>query len=100
MWIFEIITELLTALEVQNTKLKRKNIHSKIIDIVTCKAFKKRLLDVEQAIVIRYYYQRAKARALYESTDGPAGQSADNRPSSDWLGDIHRTIPELTVRAY
>jgi len=46
-WIFQIISELLTALVVYNTKHRRENIDSKIIDIVTCKAFHKGLLDVE-----------------------------------------------------
>jgi len=45
--IFDHITDILTALVVQNTAHKRKNIDSKIIDIATWKAFKQWLLDVE-----------------------------------------------------
>jgi len=45
--IFEIKIELLTALEVQSTEHSRRNIDSKIIDVVTSKAFKNGLLDVE-----------------------------------------------------
>jgi len=55
------------------------------------------LLAAQYAILVRYYYQTAKARALYESTDGHAGKPADNQPNSDGLGDMHRTVPELTV---
>ena len=62
-----------------------------------CKTCKKSLLDVENAILIRYYYYKARTRALYESTDGPAGQPADNPPNSDRLWDVHRTVPELMV---
>jgi hypothetical protein len=87
----------LTTLIIQNTKHNRKNIHFKILNITTCKAFTKGLLDVEQAVLIKYYYQTAKAKALYESTDGPAGQPADKPPNSYGLGDFHRTVPELTV---
>ena len=43
-----------------------------------------------------YNYPTAKTRTLYKSTDG----CADNRPNTDGLGDIHRTVPELTVRVY
>ena len=46
-WIFEIITEPLTVLVVQNTKHTRKYIDYNIINIATCKVFKKALLDVE-----------------------------------------------------
>jgi len=60
----------------------------------------KLLLDVENAILIGYYYYTAKTRALYESTDGPTGQHADNPPNSDGLWDVHRTIPKLTVQMY
>ena len=41
-----------------------------------CKTCKKSLLDVENAILIRYDYYTAKTRALYESTHGPAGHPA------------------------
>jgi len=46
-WIFVVITELSTALVDRDTEHERKNVHSKIIDIVTGKAFKKGLWDVE-----------------------------------------------------
>jgi hypothetical protein len=49
-WIFEIITELLTALLVQNTNHNRYHIDYNKINIATCKAFKKALLDIEYAI--------------------------------------------------
>jgi len=39
--ILELITEPLTAVVVQNTTHKWENIESKMIDITTCKAFKK-----------------------------------------------------------
>ena len=81
----ELITELLTTFIGKNTTYKRKNTDSKIIDMANCKTCKKRLLAAEYAILVRYYYQTAKARALYESTDGPA----DNPPNSDGLGDLH-----------
>jgi len=42
----------------------------------------------------------SQARALYQSTDGPAGQPADYPPNFDWLGDVHYTAPELTVRVH
>jgi len=63
-----------------------------------CKTCKKSLLDVENAILIRYYYCTAKTRALYESTDGPAGQPADYPPNSNGLRDVHRTVAKMTAR--
>jgi len=98
--IFELITEVWTASIGKNTKCTRKNTDYKTIDITNCKAFKQSLLHVEYTILIRYYYQAAKSRALYESRNGPAGQLAENPPSSDRLGDSHWTIPELTVQVY
>jgi len=62
-----------------------ENTDSKIINIAMCKTYKRSLLDVENAILIRYYYYTAKTKALYESADGPAGQPADNPPNSDGL---------------
>jgi len=100
MRIYEIITELLTALVLLSTNLKRQNIDSKIAKGATCKVIKMVFLDVNYLILIKYNYQTAKARALYESTDGPAGQPADYSPNSDRLGDFHRTVTELTVRDY
>ena len=98
--ILVLITELLTPLQLKNTKQTWKNTDSKIINIAICKTCKKSLLDVENMILIRYYYETAKTRALYESTDGPAGQPVDNPPNPDRLGDVHRTVPELMVRVY
>jgi len=93
--ICELITELLTTFIGKNTKYKRKNTDSKIINIANCKTCKKRFLDVEYVILIRYYYQTAKTRALYECLDGPAGRPTDNPPYSDGLGDFYQTVPEL-----
>jgi len=67
------MTELLTALQLKNTKQTWENTDCKIINIAICKACKKSLLDVEIPILIRYYYVTAKTTALYESIDGPAG---------------------------
>jgi len=50
--------------------------------------------------LLRYYYQTAKTSALYECSDGPAGQPADNPPNSDELGYCHHTVPKLTVHVY
>jgi hypothetical protein len=52
-------------------KYYRKRLDFKIIDIVNCRTFKKGLLAVEYAILIRCYYQTAKAGSLYISTAGP-----------------------------
>jgi len=98
--IYELITELLTAFIGKNTTYKRRNTDSKIIDIANCKTCKKILLAVDYEILIRYYYQTAKTRALYESTDGPVGQPADNPPNSDGSGDFHRMVPKLMFWVY
>jgi len=94
------ITELLTAVIDKNTMYQRYNTDSKLIDITSCKACKYISLVVENAILIRYYSHVAKARALIQSMDGPAGWPADNRPNSDGLGFHHWTVPELTVGVY
>jgi len=98
--IFELITELLTIFIGKNTKCTRKNTDAKIIDIANCKTSKKRLLDVEYVILIKYYYQTAKTRVLYESTDRSTTQPANNPPNSDRVGDVHWTIPKSTVLVY
>jgi len=67
--IYEIITALLTTLGLLNTKLRRKNIDSKITDVATCKVIKKVILDVNYAILIEYNSQTAKPRPLYESSN-------------------------------
>jgi len=95
--IYELITELLTAIIGKNTTYKRKNMDSKIMDMANCNTPKKRLLPADYPILVRYYYQTAKARALYESTNGPAGRHWDNSPNSDRLGNLHPTAPKLTV---
>ena len=100
MRINERITELLTASIAKNTTYNRKNTYSKIINVADCTTWKKRLLAVEYLISIIYNYQTTKTRSLYKSTDEPAGQPADNPPNSDGLGDVHRTMPELTVPVY
>jgi len=96
----ELITELLTAFIAKNTTYNRKNTYSRKINVADYKTCKKRLLAVEYLISIIYNYPTAKIRTLYKSTDGPAGQPADNLPNSDGLGDFHRTMPKLTVRVY
>jgi len=49
---------------------------------------------------MKYIYQTTKARALYESTDGPPGQPTGNLPYSDGSGDVHREVCEFSVRVY
>jgi len=95
--IYEIITVLLTALVLLTKNHRKKNIDSKMTNVATCKVNKKIFLDVNYVILIEYNYQTAKARALYESTDGRAGQPADNPPNPDSMGDVHWTVPELIV---
>jgi hypothetical protein len=68
-----------------------------IITIPNCKTCQKRLLDVEYVILTVDYYQMARTRELYTSTDVPAGQHADDPPNSDQLTDIHRCVPVLMV---
>ena len=71
--IYVFITELLIRFIGKKTIYYRKNTDSKIIDIANCQTCKNKLLAVEYTILIRYYYQTANTRAIYESTDGPAG---------------------------
>jgi len=92
------ITKLLTTSLAKNATGKRQNTYSKIINVADCKTSKKRSLAVKYLILIMFNYPTAETRTLYKSTDGPAGQPADNPPNPDWLGDLHRTVPELTVR--
>jgi len=56
----ELITELLTGFIVKNTRYKRKNTYSKIINVADCKTCKKSLLAVEYLILIIYNYTTAK----------------------------------------
>ena len=93
-----LITELLTACIDKNAIDRRQNAYWKIINVAECKTSKKRLLAVEYPILIMYNYPTSKTQTLYKSTDGPAGQTADNQPNPDVFGDLHRTVRELTVQ--
>jgi len=99
-WMYEFITVLFTASVLLNITHKRKNIDSKIPNAATCTVFKTGVWDASWAIFIKYSCRMTKARAVYECTDGPAGQPTDNPPNSDGLGAIHRTVPELTAQVY
>jgi len=94
------IAELFTSLIGKNTIYPGKNTYSNLLYITKSKTCQNLLWVVENVILIRYYYQTAKTKALYESIDGHTGRPADNPPNSDGLGVYHRTIPELTVRVY
>jgi len=98
--ILRLITEPLTALWLKNTHQPWKYTDSKIMNIAIWKPCKMSLLDVENMILIRYYYGTAKTRVLYESTDGAAGQPADNPPNSVGFWDVHSTRPKLRIRVH
>jgi hypothetical protein len=98
--IFVCNTVLFTTLVGKNTIYRRWNTNPKLISIAICSTCKSTLLVAENRILIRYYYNTANTRALYESIDGPAGQPADNPPNPDWLGDEHGTVPEWAVLVY
>jgi len=85
--------------DTQLSKNPRANPDSKIIAISNCKSSKKWLLDVDSVILIRYYYQTAKPRALYKSTDGPAGQLTDAPSNSAQLRDVHYIIHYMMIRS-
>jgi len=74
-FVFEHIEELFTNLIGKNVIYQRKNTDLKIIDIATCQTCKNKVLAFESMILISHYYQSAKSRALYESIDGPTGQT-------------------------
>jgi len=59
----KLLTALLTTFIGKGTEHERRYMDFKIIDITNCKTCKKKLLDVECVIVIRYYNPAAKARA-------------------------------------
>jgi hypothetical protein len=84
-----IITELLTVLVLLNSKDKSKDINCKITDVATCKAIKKVFLHINCAILPKYNYETAKARALCEISDERAGQHGGNPADSDRLGDVY-----------
>jgi len=65
--------ELLTALIGKNTIYQWYNTDSKIIDIASCKACKNISLDVENAILIRYYQHTSQTSGMIESMNVPAG---------------------------
>jgi hypothetical protein len=91
-------TKLTTTSLAKNATGRRQHTDSKIINVADSKTSKKRSVAVKYLILIMFNYPTAKTRTLYKSTDGPAGQPADNPPNPDGLGDLHRTVPELTVR--
>jgi len=93
----ELISELLNTIIRIYSKYAMKNTDSKIFDIANCISCKPKLLDVELLIWIIHYYQTAKTRTLYESTDGPAGRPTDDPTNSGRLGDFDQTVPELMV---
>jgi len=97
---YELITDPLTAYIGKNNTYNREHADSKIIDMVNCKSLKKSLLAAEDVILVTYYYQTAKAGALYESRDGPAGQPTDNPPNREGLGDLPQTVREFMVLPY
>jgi len=99
-WIFARMTVLLTALAGTNTIYQSWNTDAKLIHIAKCTTCKSALLVVEIAILIRYYWQTAYTRAVYESIDGPDGRPTNNLPNSDIIGVYHRTVPKLTVQVY
>jgi hypothetical protein len=92
------ITNLLTTSLAKNATGRRQNTYSKIINVADSKTSKKRSLAVKYLILIKFNYSTANIRTLYKSRDGPAGRPTDNPPNPDGLGDLHRTVPELTVR--
>jgi len=97
---FELITELLTAFMSKNTSCKRKKLGFLNNRFRKLQNMQKGLLDIEYVILVSYCYHSANTRALYECTDGPPGQPSGNLLDSDGWGNIHRTIPELTVWVY
>jgi len=99
-WLFEHITQQLTALIYSSRSNQRKTTESKTIDIANCKSFTNTSSAIEDTILIRHDYQSAKTIAIYECIDGPAGWPADYPLNSDSLGDLHRTVPDSMVSVY
>jgi len=98
--IFAFVTALLTTPMGTHTIYQRYETGSKLIDIASFKASTNKPLVVENPILIRYYYQTPKTRALYESMHGPAGWSTNSAPKWERLGVDNQTVLELTVRIY
>jgi len=98
--LLEPILEQLTAFVGKSMTGSRKHTESKTANIPNCKSCKKRLLDIEQVILIGDYYQTVKTEASYDSTDGPTARPTDNPHKSDVFRDFHQIIAKLTVRAY
>jgi hypothetical protein len=92
------ITEVLTLSLAKNATGRTQNMYSNIINVADCKTPNQRSLAVKYLILIMFNYPTAKTKTLYKSTDRPTGQPPDNPPNPNRLGDLHRTIPELTVR--
>jgi hypothetical protein len=84
----ELITELLSAFIAKNTTYNRKNTNSKIINVTDCRTCKKRSWAVEYLILIIFNCPTAKSSTIYKSTDGPTGQSTDNAPNANGVGDF------------
>jgi len=95
-----VITELLTTCMAKYAMYRRQNTYSKIINVVDSKTSKKRLLAAEYLVSIIYNYPTSKTRALYKSTDRPAGRPGDNPPNSDVLDVLHRTVRKMTIWVY
>ena len=91
------IPELLAACIAQNAMERRKNTHSKKINDADSKSSKQSLWAIEYLIFIMYNYPTATTWTSYKPTDGPAGRPSNRLAISDWLGDLHRTMPELMV---
>jgi len=81
----------------KNTSYKWNSMDSEMIDAAPCETCNKVSLDVEYVISVSYCHSTAKTRAIYECTDGPARQRAEKPPNPDGLGELHRTVPRLTL---
>jgi hypothetical protein len=98
--VYEVITELLTALVLINTNHKSNNINSTITDVATSNVIKTVFLDVNWVILIQDSSQTATASALFESTNGPAEQPTDNPPNANWVDNVNWTVLEVTFPMY
>jgi len=98
--IFTCVTVLLTALHGNNTKYRRRNTDTKLLNIANYSTSKSTLLVAENTILIRYYKYTANSKASFESIDGSAGKPGDDPSYSDGLGVFHGTVPEWVVHVY